>query len=221
MRRCFLPVQLQWSVKSMALDKVPPLAIFSAYTLYTVEGSREGRKWFGLRLGFFSDAVAAKQVAQYVRSDFTSVAVVPVSSAGARARGFRRQKDRAEHERSGNSAPRGAAMTKSSSSMRRKRWSPRRFRRAAARRCEIAERAPRRPPPAARAAATRSKTLRGSVQADARKAPLSLEQTLEILGAGNLELDDGRGEIINESGVRHMQAWKSKRTRRFDGSWRV
>ena len=72
-------VQLQWSVQPVELDKVPPLAIFSAYTLYTVEGSREGRKWYGLRLGFFSDAISAKQVAYYVRSEFTSVAVVPVS----------------------------------------------------------------------------------------------------------------------------------------------
>ena len=72
-------VQLQWSVQPVELDKVPPLAIFSAYTLYTVEGSREGRKWYGLRLGFFSDAISAKQVAHYVRSEFASVAVVPVS----------------------------------------------------------------------------------------------------------------------------------------------
>ena len=72
-------VQLQWSVQPAELHKVPPLAIFSAYTLYTVEGSRDGRKWYGLRLGFFSDAISAKQVAYYVRSEFTSVAVVPVS----------------------------------------------------------------------------------------------------------------------------------------------
>ncbi len=72
-------VQLQWAVQPVELDKVPPLAIFSAYTLYTVEGSREGRKWYGLRLGFFSDAISAKQVAYYVRSEFASVAVVPVS----------------------------------------------------------------------------------------------------------------------------------------------
>ncbi|MBV9620984.1 MAG: hypothetical protein JO341_08160, partial [Gammaproteobacteria bacterium] len=45
-------VQLQWSVQPVELDKVPPLAIFSAYTLYTVEGSRDGRRWYGLRLGF-------------------------------------------------------------------------------------------------------------------------------------------------------------------------
>ena len=73
-------VQLQWSVQPVELDKVPPLAIFSAYTLYTVEGSRDGRKWYGLRLGFFSDAISAKQVAHYVRSEFASVAVVPVSA---------------------------------------------------------------------------------------------------------------------------------------------
>ncbi len=72
-------IQLQWSVQPIDLAKVPPLAIFGAYTLYTVEGSREGRRWFGLRLGFFSDANSAKQVAQYVRSEFSSVAVVPVS----------------------------------------------------------------------------------------------------------------------------------------------
>src|SRR5256884_5349181 len=72
-------VQLHWSVQPIELAKVPPLAIFSAYTLYTVEGSRDGRKWYGLRLGFFSDAISAKQVAYYVRSEFASVAVVPVS----------------------------------------------------------------------------------------------------------------------------------------------
>src|SRR3974390_2345701 len=72
-------VQLQWSVQPVELDRVPPLAIFSAYTLYTVEGSRDGRRWYGLRLGFFSDAISAQQVAYYVRSEFSSVAVVPVS----------------------------------------------------------------------------------------------------------------------------------------------
>ena len=41
-------VQLQWSVQPVELDKGPPRAIFSAYTLYTVEGSRDGRRWYGL-----------------------------------------------------------------------------------------------------------------------------------------------------------------------------
>ncbi len=72
-------VQLLWSVQPIDMGKVPQLAIFSAYTLYGAEGNRDGRRWYGLRLGFFTDAVSAKQVAHYVRSEFTSVSVVPVS----------------------------------------------------------------------------------------------------------------------------------------------
>ena len=37
-----------------------------------------------------------------------------------------------------------------------------------------------------------------------RKAPYSLEETLEILGAGALEIDNGRGELMNDSRVRHL-----------------
>jgi hypothetical protein len=73
-------VQLDWSVSPFDMGKVPPLAIFNAYTLYTTEANREGRTWYGLRLGFFSDAVSAKQVAYYVRSDFKTVSVVPVTT---------------------------------------------------------------------------------------------------------------------------------------------
>ena len=72
-------VQLLWSVQPIDMSKVPQLAIFSAYTLYGAEGNRGGRRWYGLRLGFFTDAVSAKQVAQYVRSEFASVSVVPVT----------------------------------------------------------------------------------------------------------------------------------------------
>jgi hypothetical protein len=187
-------VQLQWSAAPMALDKVPPLAIFSAYTLYTVEGNRDGRKWYGLRLGFFSDATAAKQVAQYVRSEFASVAVVPVSP---QERGRASSADHktpavsfaetqpATHpeeikllDDANMAAPRipatptGGAQTGSA---------------------------------AARAAATRSKALRSKERTAQRKGPYSLEETLEILGAGNLEIDNGRGELINESGVRHLK----------------
>ena len=73
-------VQLDWSVSPFDMAKVPPLAIFNAYTLYTTEATRDGRAWYGLRLGFFSDAVSAKQVAYYVRSDFKTVSVVPVTT---------------------------------------------------------------------------------------------------------------------------------------------
>ncbi|HXN11091.1 MAG TPA: hypothetical protein VN859_07590, partial [Steroidobacteraceae bacterium] len=72
-------VQLMWSVQPIDISQVPQLAIFSAYTLYGAEGNRDGRRWYGIRLGFFTDAVSAKQVAHYVRSDFATVSVVPVT----------------------------------------------------------------------------------------------------------------------------------------------
>jgi hypothetical protein len=72
-------VQLQWSVQPIDAGSAPKHPIFQAYTLYAAEGHRAGRTWFFLRLGFFSDAVSAQQVAQYLRADFASAAVVPVS----------------------------------------------------------------------------------------------------------------------------------------------
>jgi hypothetical protein len=75
----FFAVQLQWSPQPIELGKAPRHAIFSSYTLYTTQARFDGRQWFCLRLGFFSDAISAKQVAQYLFSDFPSVAVVPVN----------------------------------------------------------------------------------------------------------------------------------------------
>lgn len=72
-------VQLQWSVQPVDVENLPRHPIFHAYTLYSAQGRRAGRTWFFIRLGFFSDAVAAKQVAHYLRPDFASAAVVPVS----------------------------------------------------------------------------------------------------------------------------------------------
>jgi len=50
-----------------------------------------------------------------------------------------------------------------------------------------------------------------------RRPPLSLEETLEILGAGELKLQDGRQDPLNDSGVRHlrMEAMKGPRASRF------
>ena len=72
-------VQLQWSVQPIDAASAAQHPIFQAYTLYAAEGRRAGRTWFFLRLGFFSDAVSAQQVAHYLRGDFASAAVVPVS----------------------------------------------------------------------------------------------------------------------------------------------
>jgi hypothetical protein len=72
-------VQLQWSAQPIELEKAPRHAIFNSYTLYTTQAHLEGQHLFCLRLGFFSDAISAKQVAQYLSSAFPSVAVVPVN----------------------------------------------------------------------------------------------------------------------------------------------
>jgi hypothetical protein len=80
-------VQLQWSAEPIDPSRVPALAVFKGYTLYGVESRREGRSRYFLRLGFFEDAVSAKQVAAQLRSNFASAAVVPVGEEEvARAR---------------------------------------------------------------------------------------------------------------------------------------
>jgi hypothetical protein len=202
-------VQLQWSVQPVELDKVPPLAIFSAYTLYTVEGSRDGRKWYGLRLGFFSDAISAKQVAQYVRSEFTSVAVVPVSP---------QEKARATDDEQ-------AAILAAPAAPRERADEFKLIDDEAV--APAASQIPARPAPARSGKATQrpaiGRALReadsapqartrpvGKVGARDRRGPHTLEETLEILGASELSIDNGTGATINDSGVRHVRVQVQK-----------
>jgi hypothetical protein len=195
-------VQLQWSVSPIQLDQVPPLAIFSAYTLYTVEGSREGRKWYGLRLGFFSDAISAKQVAYYVRSEFASVAVVPVSP---------QEKTRAGAEENKASTGRFAKPQLPAQKIEE-------FKLFDDDKSVVSE-----PPPVAKAAAPAPKQVAktvppkknkplGKVRAKEQKSTKTLEETLEILGASDLEIDNGRGETLNDTGVRHLRVEVQKNT---------
>jgi len=187
-------VQLQWSVQPVELDKVPPLAIFTAYTLYTVEGSRDGRHWYGLRLGFFSDAISAKQVAYYVRSEFGSVAVVPVSPE-ERTRAT--EADQKAAKLATPEPPRRAEAEEFKLiDMKDEPLPPSAARLAAG---KPAARSPARPAPAAGARA------RGRVGARERRGGPSLEETLEILGATELTIEDDRGETLNDTGVRHLQ----------------
>jgi hypothetical protein len=191
-------VQLQWSVQPVELSKVPPLAIFSAYTLYTVEGSRDSRKWYGLRLGFFSDAISAKQVAYYVRSEFTSVAVVPVSP---------QERTRASD---GDKKAELAFPKKSRSE------SVDEFKLIDSDTPPMPRQAPTKAAGPARAvpvvAGRRAGKAAGRVRANERRGPQTLEETLEILGAGELEMDNGNGETMNESGVRHLRVEVQKNT---------
>jgi hypothetical protein len=206
-------IQLQWSVQPIDLAKVPPLAIFGAYTLYTVEGSREGRRWFGLRLGFFSDANSAKQVAQYVRSEFSSVAVVPVSlkerdgasgaSAGSAGNGasapqrpterlvdqsaeFKLLDDTAPTPKLPGAAAKAPAAAAGSSAVAKPKS-------AAAGRLGTTSR------PGQKGAKTR-----GRVNANERRSPQTLEETLEILGAGELQIEGARKELISEGQIKHL-----------------
>jgi hypothetical protein len=72
-------VQLEWSVAPIITADIPRLAIFDAYSLYTIRALREGLLQIGLRLGFFTSADSARQVAEYVRPEFPAAAVIPVS----------------------------------------------------------------------------------------------------------------------------------------------
>jgi hypothetical protein len=189
-------IQLQWSVQPVDLAKVPPLAIFGAYTLYTVEGSREGRRWFGLRLGFFSDANSAKQVAQYVRSEFSSVAVVPVSL---------KERDGA----SGASRGSGAAAPQPTTERLPDRSAEFKL-------LDDTGPAPKRPSAAAKAPAAAGRLggasrpgqkgakTRGRVNAHERRSSQTLEETLEILGAGELQIEGARRELISAGQIKHL-----------------
>ena len=72
-------VQLDWSVRPMAANSIPRLGIFRAYCLYGLSVLRQGSPEYGLRLGFFKNVDAARQVANYVRDRFPCASVVPVS----------------------------------------------------------------------------------------------------------------------------------------------
>jgi hypothetical protein len=192
-------VQLHWSVQPIDLTTVPPLAIFSAYTLYTVEGSRDGRKWYGLRLGFFTDAVSAKQVALYVRSEFATVAVIPVSA---------KEKDRATQ---GSGKPSTSTAERPKKPVESTADTFKLIDDAQQKDKKISKPAVKSPraavvaKPLSRMSRKKLTSSSNKVRATEKRSPKSLEETLEILGASQLEIDSGRGELLNDSGVRHLR----------------
>ncbi len=202
-------VQLLWSVQPIDMSQIPQLAIFGAYTLYGAEGNRDGRRWYGLRLGFFTDAVSAKQVAQYVRSEFKSVSVVPVTqgertrASGATARPLpanSTSKGTGHELKFINEVPTDTAMSGSRPAL------------------QLDARGAVVPPKPAREDAWLEAARAGSHAPTGKRAklrvaqgtkpvskrprhdgPLTLEETLEILGASTLQLDKGRGELLNDA----------------------
>ena len=227
-------VQLDWSVTAFDMAKVPPLAIFNAYTLYTTEATREGRTWFGLRLGFFSDAVSAKQVAYYVRSDFKTVSVVPVTTI-EKERATDLNASRSGIYKAANikdvAAPTPQSISAATSGVFKLleddmpahieqdvdgEMSPR-FSKPAPERA-----APGKPVAAAPAAAAEPPKPAGK----SRKAPSkgvkrdahaqvdeeTLDQTLEILGANSLEITN---DSAGDTGVRHLRVKIDKKGSKF------
>ncbi|HTP39867.1 MAG TPA: hypothetical protein VMI92_09875 [Steroidobacteraceae bacterium] len=201
-------VQLIWSVQPIDVATVPQLAIFAAYTLYAAEGNRDGRRWYGLRLGFFTDPVSARQVAQYVRSEFNSVSVVPVTAreaeraASAPPRPFA-PAPTAAAKPAGDAAATPHLTTKPDEEFRLLDSRPRQVPVTPA------------PPgkPAGKSAPGKRAKLRPAAADKSsdtartgkhRRAPLTLEETLEILGAGELQVAENRVELLNDSGVRHL-----------------
>jgi hypothetical protein len=79
---------MRWFVIQLALaedaidpDTVPNLDIFSVYRLYAVAGLDQGRIMHALRLGFFSEEIAAAAVASYLSAYYEKPSIKRVSAA--------------------------------------------------------------------------------------------------------------------------------------------
>ena len=72
-------VQLAWAREAIDCARLPRLPIFGSYFTYAVETDSGGRRWYGVRLGFFRDADSARLVARYIRGEYRDARVLPVS----------------------------------------------------------------------------------------------------------------------------------------------
>jgi hypothetical protein len=195
------------------MAEVPLLAIFSAYTLYGAEGNRDGRRWYGLRLGFFTDAVSAKQVAQYVRSEFKSVSVVPVSerergranAAAAKPLPQQSQPLEASPElKFIDEVPTTAVSGTFPALDEAPEARPLEADTPAVRAAIAAVGMTARPSPGKRVK-PRTPPAVAAKPAARKPRPLSLEETLEILGAGDLSLEKSKGELMNDQSRRERK----------------
>jgi SPOR domain len=74
-------IQLSLSEEPFDPETVPNLDIFSVYRLYCVAGIDQGRIVHALRLGFFSEEIAASAVASYLAAFYDKPAIKRVSAA--------------------------------------------------------------------------------------------------------------------------------------------
>jgi hypothetical protein len=74
-------IQLSVSEEAFDPDTLPNLDIFSVYRLYSVAGIDQGRIMHALRLGFFTEEIAAGAVASYLTDFYDKPAIKRVSAA--------------------------------------------------------------------------------------------------------------------------------------------
>ncbi len=74
-------IQLASAEDAIDPDTVPNLDIFSVYRLYAVAGLDQGRIMHALRLGFFSEEIAAAAVASYLSAYYDKPTIKRVSAA--------------------------------------------------------------------------------------------------------------------------------------------
>jgi hypothetical protein len=74
-------IQLSLAEQPFDPDTVPNLDIFSVYRLYAVAGLEQGRVMHALRLGFFSEEIAADAVASYLAAYYDMPTIERVSAA--------------------------------------------------------------------------------------------------------------------------------------------
>ena len=187
----YFVVQLLRSDEPIKLGSVPSLDIFRAYTLYLAEGSHEGRTWHALRLGFFSDAVSAKQVAHYAHANYDAVAVVPINE-GERTRASKKPVALAHLGR-----PPDRSIDDFLAADQARTAADEEIRRAAANKPVSAP-----PPPSG--TQTRASTAPKNRPKD------SLEQTLELLASSEL-WSNNEPDSFSETGVRHLKVEVQKR----------
>jgi hypothetical protein len=74
-------IQLALAEDNFDPETLPNLDIFSVYRLYSVAGIEQGRIVHALRLGFFTDQMAAGAVASYLAAFYDKPSIKRVSSA--------------------------------------------------------------------------------------------------------------------------------------------
>ena len=78
--RCFV-IQLSLAEEAFDPETFPNLDIFSVYRLYSVAGIENGRIVHALRLGFFTEQMAAGAVASYLAAFYDEPMIKRVSAA--------------------------------------------------------------------------------------------------------------------------------------------